>query len=450
MPAWFGWSKNCMWGPLPGVGVSRYSWGALEAPPQLGGTHATCYNHGFVVVPSFVEISTENWNILWWGRRHQEFWLRPAPQERCPIVTILTRYTLKQIWIPALMAAVTISFVVLLGTIGQELGNLMEKLPIAQITMVDISLISLYSLPSLAGFIFPVTFLFGIMLTFGRMAQASELIAAKAAGIPLRRMIAPVIVAGAAISGLSFLVTDQVQPAAYQRLTWLLGSDMPLRITFDVFPTGVMHEFGNWRVYIERRKPDKTLENIIVLTTDGDEVTAYYAESARQFSENGVPRIEMRNVQMVSPGMTTYMTRNTMTLPTLQTLRFEGERQGWSLARLLREEAEEREKAKSTGNTHTVELLVKIRRDIGARLSFPLMCLAVSIVAAPIGARAMRSGRSYTFASGVAIVMAYFVLRSALKDFDPPSLGGTILITQVPNMVLVGVGLILTWRVDRV
>lgn len=367
-------------------------------------------------------------------------------------MTILTRYTLRQIWIPALMAAVVISFVVLLGTIGQELGNVMEQLPIAQITMMDISLISIYSLPTLAGFIFPVTFLLGIMLTFGRMAQSSELIAAKAAGIPLRRLVLPVIATGAALSAVTFVVTDRVQPAAYQRLVQLLGSDMPHRITFDVFPTGVMHEFGDWRVLIGRRSPDRTLHDIIVLTTEGDDVTAYYAESARQFGSEGRPWVEMNNVQVVSGSLTSYTERITNPLPVLEPLDLEGEREGWSLGRLLREEARTGEAATS-GNFNTQKLLAKIRRDIGERLSFPLMCLAVSIVAAPLGARAQRSGRSFTFATGVAIIAVYFILRTVLKDFlpdiPPPSLATTILVTQIPNLVLVAAGLVLTWRVDR-
>jgi len=367
-------------------------------------------------------------------------------------LSILTRYTLRQIWIPALMAAAVISFVVLLGSIGQEIANLMEQLPIAHITMADISLISIYSLPTMTGLIFPVTFLLGIMLTFGRMAQTSELIAAKAAGVPLRRLVIPIVVAGAAVSALSFVITDRVQPAAYQRLIHLLGSDMPHRITFDVFPTGIMHEFGDWRVYIERREPDRSLHNIIVLTTEGDDVTAYYAESARQFSEDGRARVEMNNVQVVSGALTNYTERITKTLPSLKPIPFPDERQGWSLARLLREESKTREDAKS-GNIHTQRLLTKIRRDIGERLSFPLMCLAVSIVAAPVGARAQRSGRSYTFASGVAILAVYFILRTTLKDAlperPPPSLPLTILVTQIPNLVLVGAGMALTWRVDR-
>ncbi len=378
-------------------------------------------------------------------------------------MTLLTRYTLRQIWIPALMAAVVISFVVLLGTIGEEVQNLLEKLPVAQLTVLDISRISLYSLPSLAGLIVPVTFLLGIMMAFGRMAQTSELTAAKAAGIPLRRLVLPIVAAGAAVSAASFLLLDQGQPWAFQRLSHLIGSEMPLRVTLDAVPTGVMHEYGEWRVYIGSRDADKTLHNVIVLQERGQNIHAHYAKSARVINENGVGRLEMKDVWPIQENqMTVNVESSRITLPRLQTFEREGQRQGWTLSRLLHEEGVLRETAKEGNKVIKVEL-AKVRGEIGDRLAFPLMCLAVSVVAAPIGARARRSGRSYTFSSGLIIVVAYFVLRAMLngslgtvaeaaimKGGSLPSLNTVILLSQVPNLALIGVGLLFLWRVDRV
>lgn len=378
-------------------------------------------------------------------------------------MTLLTRYTLRQIWIPALMAAVVISFVVLLGTIGEEVQNLLEKLPVAQLTVLDISRISLYSLPSLAGLIVPVTFLLGIMMAFGRMAQTSELTAAKAAGIPLRRLVLPIVAAGAAVSAASFFLLDQGQPWAFQRLSHLIGSEMPLRVTLDAVPTGVMHEYGEWRVYIGSRDADKTLHNVIVLQERGQNIHAHYAKSARVINENGVGRLEMKDVWPIQENqMTVNVESSRITLPRLQTFEREGQRQGWTLSRLLHEEGVLRETAKEGNKVIKVEL-AKVRGEIGDRLAFPLMCLAVSVVAAPIGARARRSGRSYTFSSGLIIVVAYFVLRAMLngslgtvaeaaiiKGGSLPSLNTVILLSQVPNLALIGVGLLFLWRVDRV
>ena len=124
---------------------------------------------------------------------------------------LLNRYILRQIWWPMLLASVVISFVVIAGAIQEEIKELVKDVPIAQFTAWDISKVSFFELPTMVGFIFPITFLLGILLTFGRMAQNSELIAMKAAGIPMRRVVVPIIVAGAVLSGLCFCVQDRGQ-----------------------------------------------------------------------------------------------------------------------------------------------------------------------------------------------------------------------------------------------
>ena len=70
--------------------------------------------------------------------------------------------------------------------------------------------------------------------------------------------------------------------------------------------------------------------------------------------------------------------------------------------------------------------------------------------AAPIGARAKRAGRSYTFAAGVLIILIYFIVARLAAPTVLPSLGEMILRAQAPNIALVLLGSFLVWRVDRV
>lgn len=365
-------------------------------------------------------------------------------------MNILTRYTLKQIWIPALMASVVISFVVMLATIGEEIQKLLRELPIAQLTFMDISRISLYSLPSLTGMILPVTFLLGIMLTFGRMAQTSELTAAKAAGIPLSRLVLPVVAMGAAVSAACFLLLDQGQPWAYQRLSQL-GVELPLRITLDAVPTGEMHAYGDWRVYIGERDEDKKLHNVIVLQDTDNGIRAFYARTAEVAKKGDVSSIELKDVQQIEEHTAiSNIVSMSLALPAISPLSLGDQREGWPLSRMLQEEKVLAGEFEETGNIQIFKELAKLRRAIAERLSFPLMCLAVSIVAAPIGARAKRSGRSSTFASGLIIIAAYFILRSILKDIPPGPLAMQIGVAQIPNLVLMAVGLGFIWRVDRI
>lgn len=147
--------------------------------------------------------------------------------------------------------------------------------------------------------------------------------------------------------------------------------------------------------------------------------------------------------------MTFYVESSRIVLPKLSTIPVDEPLRGWNLSRLLSHEGVLREAAKD-GNMHTARELQNLRREIGDRFSFPLMCLAMSIVGAPIGVRAKRHGRSFTFASGVAIVAAYFILRTLLRDTYLPTLESAILVAQIPNLVLVSFGLLLIWRVDRI
>ena len=85
--------------------------------------------------------------------------------------------------------------------------------------------------------------------------------------------------------------------------------------------------------------------------------------------------------------------------------------------------------------------LFKVRRDIADRLSLPFACLAVSLAAAPLGARARRAGRSYTFAVGFSVLLIYYVLQMLVEGHSLHPLWLTILRMWVPNLLLCGAGL---------
>jgi lipopolysaccharide export system permease protein len=371
-------------------------------------------------------------------------------------VSLTTRYILRQIWVPELIASVVISFVLVAGAIQSEIKTLLKDVPIAQITIMDISWISFYSLPTLAGFLIPVTFLMAIMLTFGRMSQHNEITALKAAGIPLKRLILPVVLMGIALSGVCFFAQDIGQPWAYQHLNQLLRSDLPLRVTIDMLPTGVIHEYGDWRIYVGSKDKDGTLRDIVVLQPMPDgRANAFYAEAARLLQEKGVSKLEMKNVHYILAERKDTVLHTTSALakrdvPPLHPREKQGERKGLTMRELLKSEQQTAEKYAQKESIPVERELRSIRIELAHRLSFPLMCLAVCIVAAPIGVRTRRAGRSHTFASGLIIIVAYFVLSSTIEPRGLLSLASVIFLVQLPNLIMCCVGSWLIWRVDRI
>ncbi|NLF56326.1 MAG: LptF/LptG family permease [Candidatus Hydrogenedens sp.] len=368
-------------------------------------------------------------------------------------MTLLSRHTLRQIAAPALMAALVIAFFVTGSTVRTQMKTVMELVPVGQIRVADISKISLFTMPMLSGYVFPITFLMGIMLAFSRMARDSELIAMKAAGIPLRRLVLPVVAAGALLSGAAFFIQDQAQPWAHRRLVALVTGDLPLRVSIDLLPTGVMHEFGDWRVYIGGRDPDGTLRGITVLQPDGaGGANAFYADAARLVHEDGKRLLEMRRGYLVPADPTRHFTFESLRqpVPAITMRNAPEDREGMGMRALLDEERRLDALFRETAALPVAGELRAIRLDIKNRLAFPLMCLAVALVAAPIGARSSKAGRSYTFAAGMLIIVVYFVLRKLVEPPFLASLPLTIALGQIPNLLLGAAGVALIARVDRV
>lgn len=365
---------------------------------------------------------------------------------------LLTRYILGKIWPPALLAAFVISFVVVGGAVRTEMRTISERIPVSQMAVMDIVRIGCYALPTMVGYIFPITFLLGIMFVFSRLAQHSELTAMKAAGIPLKRIVMPVVALGAVLSVAAFFVADRAQPWAYWRLINLVTTELPLRMTVDALPTGVIHEVGDWRVYLGEREPDGRLRDIVILQPGEEGANAFYADSARLVQRDGVAQLELHDGYFIPSDPKQHFSFESLvnTAPLPKAMKMQSAREGFTLAQLRAEEARLSEVFRESESLPVGVELRNIRLEIKNRLAFPLMCLAVSIVGAPLAARSKRTGQSYAFSLGLGVVGLYFMLRKMVELPLLLPLSTTVILGQAPNVLLCLIGLVLIWRVDRV
>ena len=368
---------------------------------------------------------------------------------------LLSRYVLRQIMGPSILAVLVFA---VLG-VANEIQERVSDLPIDQMGIGDISRLTLYFLPTLIAYIVPATYLMGILLAFGRLSQNGEIVAMKAAGVPLKRLVIPVILLGALLSGACFVIQDQVQPWAISSAYRLIFTELPLRVTLDSLTPGVMHEFTDWRVYIGSKDSETgALKDIVILKPEeesGRRASTHYADSARLVTENGQTKLEMTNCLYIPAGESGNVIHlaspsTTIPVPRPEAMRVQGERQALTIRQLYAGQCEQEKEAVRTKSQPVIRDLLKTRREIAERLSLPFACLAVSLAAAPLGARAKRSGRSYTFAVGFAIILTYYVLHVLVEPKSLNPLSVTILRYWIPNLVLGAAGVVFLWRVDRV
>lgn len=365
-------------------------------------------------------------------------------------MAILKRYILREVAWPMGLALAVVSFI---GVANRMRGR-SEFIPLAYVSAWDLVQLGLYFVPTVLSVIVPVAYMMGILLAFGQFAQQNEIVAMKAAGIPLKRVLMPVLMGGVALAAGTFLLQDRAQPWALGQANRLLFVEMPLRATLDMLPPGVMHEFGDWRVYIGSKDAEtRTLKNIDILMERDGKPMAFSAESAQVVDGPTGKKVVLSNAYLVQPMPNNQLViaqfpRNDLPLPEMARKRAPGRLMLLNLRELWANQAR-LEKLPALSNDQKKELR-ESRLEIGKRLSFPLACLAVTLVAAPLAARAPRGGRSYSFAVGFGIVLVFYVLFFALEPRSVKPMGEMLARSLAPNAVLILAGLGLLWRVDRV
>ncbi|MCH7908069.1 MAG: LptF/LptG family permease [Candidatus Hydrogenedentes bacterium] len=360
----------------------------------------------------------------------------------------IDRYLVREIAVPSMFALAVVSFF----AVGNEIRQQVQEV-LAFIHVTDILMLCVLFLPLLLSYVIPATYLLGILMAFGRLAQQGEIVAMRAAGISLKRLVIPVILFGCVLSVFGYFVQETLQPWSVKKAMNLVYTELPQRATIDVLPAGIMHEYEGWRVYFERTDPDTgTLYNVDLVRPEGEKgSTVFYAASARLHrSEEGFELV-LTDGHLVTPeNLRLDFETQRLRIPAPAPIQTSQIRKARDLPELFARERElalEYEEQATAGRRKT---LMKERNEIAERFSLPFAAVAVSVVGAPLGLRAKRGGRSFAFTVGFAIILAYGVLNLVVLPQSLSPLLEVVLRAWVPNALLLGIGLLLVWNVDRV
>ncbi|MFO7973702.1 MAG: LptF/LptG family permease [Candidatus Hydrogenedentota bacterium] len=371
---------------------------------------------------------------------------------------ILNRYVLREVTIPSVLAFALISFL----AVGNELRERIELLPIEHVSFYDILRLTAFFLPSVVTYIIPITYMMGVLLAFGRLNQENEIIAAKAAGIPLKRIVVPVIIGGALLSVLSFAIQDRLQPFTFNRAMLIITRELPRRLTLDVLPPGVMHEIeseeGIWRVYIEEKNPETgTLNNIeLLMPRKGGAAWTFFAREAQVLTKGEQTEVVLRDGYAIYPQkkdrelLVSVFPEFRIPWPQSVPEKMSQQRRTLTLAECLGAEQELKQRYQDRRTQRSKRDLLKMRIEISERFSLPFLCFTVSFLAAPLAVRSRQGGRSYSFAIGFAILLVYFPLSIMLEPKSLHGLDTILLRSMIPNLVLLAAGCAALWRVDSI
>ncbi len=134
-------------------------------------------------------------------------------------------------------------FIVMFILLMQFLWKYIDDLVGKGLTWDIIGELLLYASATLVPMALPLTVLLASIMTLGSLGENNELLAMKAAGISLRRILAPLILLIVIISGLGFLFSNNVLPVTNLKMRTLLysvGQQRPeLQIKEGVFTNSI-------------------------------------------------------------------------------------------------------------------------------------------------------------------------------------------------------------------
>ncbi len=176
----------------------------------------------------------------------------------------LDRYLAREL-VPPFLATCSLLVMVLLLS---QAGRLGEAAFGQGMRPLDVIALIAYSVPPFLVFALPIATLLAVLIAVGRMASDRELLAIRASGIALHRLLVVPLLFATMVAGLATVVSHYGEPWGMRSLSALLV-DLARRNVSHVFRSGEFNDsFGGLTVYVERVDPDSGELDGILLTDD--------------------------------------------------------------------------------------------------------------------------------------------------------------------------------------
>jgi lipopolysaccharide export system permease protein len=157
------------------------------------------------------------------------------------MIPMIDRSVLRDIRTPLFSGTVIIAF--LFG--GNEMVALLLREDLTKVDIPTVFQLLLLRMPYLLALTLPAGMAIGASLAITRLSRDNEVTAMRAAGIPIRRIMLPVLGVGLALSGVSYWLTEHVVPPSMNRHAKLM-MEVARVSALPTFRQNVVTEFGDY------------------------------------------------------------------------------------------------------------------------------------------------------------------------------------------------------------
>jgi lipopolysaccharide export system permease protein len=360
-------------------------------------------------------------------------------------VRIVDRYILRELLVPFGLGIAIFTSILLIVRILK----LVELVVNRGVPLLQILRLFSYILPAFLEVTVPMALLLAILVAFGRLSSDSEIIALRATGVSLYRLMVPVGILACVVAVLTFGLSAYARPWGNGLLREGLYEMVKNRVSAGIKAKVFNDEFAGLVIYIDRIEPPGTqLYDILISDTRDPKLhNTVYARSGTVVSPEGSDTLTLRladggiySTSAKDDGyQATRFTTYDITLDldlALDELRSKPKEASEMTIAELRRAVAEREKLGEPSWTERVELQRK--------LSIPFACLVFAALGVPLGIQPSRAVHSRGFSVSLVLIFAYYLLMTLGQNLGERGALPASVAVWLPNVALsiVAVGLL--------
>jgi len=319
-----------------------------------------------------------------------------------------------------------------------------------RISLFDVMLLLIYSMPHFLEFVIPMSVMTTVLLTFFRLSSDNEIVALKAGGISIYKLLPPVLLfclIGCMLTGFMTIYGLPWGRLSFKKLTYEVASSnvnvgMKERTFNDNFE-GVMLYMNKIdlknKALIDIFIEDQRTKNIIstIVAPRGE----IYSEPDKllfhlRLHNGTINQVDIENKTVHSITFDTYDI-NLDLKKSVTTKKGRKDEKEMSIAELNKY-------LKDTVNKDAKYYAALI--EFHRKFSIPFACFALGLLGVPLGVQSKSAKRAFGLCFGLIFFLLYYLMLSAGWVFGETGVYPPLIGMWMPNIVIGGIGLYLFVR----
>ncbi|MDL2275656.1 LPS export ABC transporter permease LptF [Desulfosarcina sp. OttesenSCG-928-G10] len=364
--------------------------------------------------------------------------------------SILSRYLFMEMLPPFFINMAFFSFIFLM----KQILDITDMIVNHHVGLGVVCLLLMYAMPYFLQYVIPMSVMMAVLITFLRMSGDNEIMALKAGGMRIYRLIPPVIGFSAAAMVLTGFMTIFGVPMGAEQSKSLLFKVVSANLSVSLKERTFNDSFKNVMMYINRIDPKTGALNQVLIQderTKGIRNTVI-AREGRIFGDPEKMAYQMR----LFDGMITQMNLSDRSS---QSIHFSA----YDILLNLEDAFPNQGSIKKSPDEMRVSELKAHLKTLGEgssagsgaaikyyrKFSIPVACLVMGILAMTLGVQPRQAGKTMAMGLGLFFFLLYYMLLSAgtalsENGYCPPMMG-----MWMPDIIIGGIGILFLVRCAR-